>query len=469
MQRALLVLLVAASYLLFAGGPGWTAMPLLLLAAGAVLAAPRRTFTFPRSDRLLDWSLVILIGGLLLQLVPLPRPVVAMISPRSGPIQEVLNFASLGTPPSWQTLSVDPDSTLHALGTFALTVLTFWAARATFSARRGTRRFCQALAILGGLAALLAIVQRAVVPGLVLGVLRPGTPSATPFGAFVNRNHFAGWLLMIVAPVAGYLMAHVNAHPKYRRGWTAALREALRTGSMLTTVAGLLSVGAIFLTLSRSALVGLGAGVGSGWLMVRSRLELRRQAMPALVAAGIGVVLMLVFFVDADNWVARINSSFDRGSAGGGRLVIWSETLPIISDFPITGSGAGTYPDAMTVYQKTRIWVGSMGKWTHFNSAHSHYLQLVAEGGLLLTVPGLAGLAGLIVSGRRALAMDRSQIFWVRAGAAAGLVAIAVQSVWEVPLVMPANAVLAAVLAAIVVHDQPGEAGDTPRHAGERR
>lgn len=468
MQRALLVLLVGASYLLFAGGPVWTATPLLLLALGAVLVAPRRTLTFPRSDRPLDVSLVVLIGGLLLQLVPLPPTVVAVISPRSSAVQEVLNFASFGTAPPWQTLSVDPDSTLHALGTFALAVLAFWAARAVFAARRGTRRFCQALAIIGGLAALLAIVQRAVAPGLVLGILRPDTPSAAPFGAFVNRNHFAGWLLMIVAPVAGYLMAHVNAHPAYLRGWTAALRESLRTGSMLTGMAGLMSAGAIFLTLSRSALVGLGAGVAGGWLIVRARLNLRRPAAPALFAAVLGVVLVLVLFVDADNWVARIESSFDRGSGGGGRLVIWSETLPIVGDFPFTGTGAGTYADAMTVYQKTRVWVGSMGKWTHFNSAHSHYLQLVAEGGILLTVPAMVGVGWLIVIGRRALALDHSQIFWVRAGAAAGLAAIAVQSVWEVPLVMPANAVLAAVLAAIVVHDRPPEAGDTPRHASER-
>lgn len=462
MQRSLLVLLVGASYLLFAGGPGWTAMPLLLLASGAVLVAPRRTLNFPPSDRPLDWSVLAVVAGLLLQLVPLPRSVAAVVSPRSSPVQEMLNFAPLGSLPTWQTLSIDPEATLRALGTFGLAVLTFWAARATFSTRGGTRRFCQALAIIGGLAALVAIVQRAVVPGLVLGILMPGTPSASPFGAFVNRNHFAGWLLMIVAPVAGYLMAHSNVHLQYQRGWAAAVREALRTGSLLTATAALISAGTIFLTLSRSALAGLGAAAIGWWWCVRRRLDLRRHASPILFATAGCVVLMLVAFVDADRWAARIGSSFDRAAVGGGRLTIWRETLPIIRDFPITGTGAGSYSDAMTVYQETRVWVGSMGKWTHFNSAHSHYLQLVTEGGLLLTLPALIGLCWLVVSGRRALAADHSQIFWVRAGAAAGLVGIAVQSVWEVPLVMPANAVLAAVLVALVVHGQPRETRDTP-------
>lgn len=462
MQRALLVLLVGASYLLFAGGPGWTAMPLLLLASGAVLAAPRRTLAFPRSYRPLDWSLAALVLGLLLQMMPLPRAAVAVLSPRANLVQSSLNFASLGRPPAWLPLSIDADSTVDALGTLILAVLTFWVARAVFSARRGTRRVCQALAVMGAAAAVLAIAQRALVPGLILGVLPPDTPSASPFGAFVNRNHFAGWLLMIAAPVGGYLIAHVNVHSEYRRGPGAALLEALRTGSLLTASAGMISAGALFLTLSRSALAGFGAATVWGWLFARSRVEVGRQALPVLFAVAGGIILLVVLFVDVDGWAARINSSFEWTQGTGGRLTIWRETVPIIRDFPVTGTGAGTYSDAMTVYQQTRIWVGSMGKWTHFNNAHSHYVQLVAEGGVLLALPAAAGLWWLTILGRRALAADRGQIFWVRAGAAAGLVGIAVQSVWEVPLVMPANAVLAAVLAALVVHDRHDGTMDIP-------
>jgi hypothetical protein len=44
----------------------------------------------------------------------------------------------------------------------------------------------------------------------------------------------------------------------------------------------------------------------------------------------------------------------------------------------------------------------------------------------------------------------------VRAGAVGGLIAIAVQSVWETGLRVPANGMLFAVLAAIAVHDHEG-------------
>jgi O-antigen ligase len=88
----------------------------------------------------------------------------------------------------------------------------------------------------------------------------------------------------------------------------------------------------------------------------------------------------------------------------------------------------------------------------HFNQAHNHYLQALSEGGLLLAIPLVwtIGALGAVVSER--LRRDRGAAHWIRAGAACGLLAVALQSAWETGLVMPANAALAAVLAAIAVH-----------------
>jgi hypothetical protein len=38
----------------------------------------------------------------------------------------------------------------------------------------------------------------------------------------------------------------------------------------------------------------------------------------------------------------------------------------------------------MIVCQESRVWVSSMQRWAHVNNAHSHYLQVVCEGGLLV-------------------------------------------------------------------------------------
>ena len=66
----------------------------------------------------------------------------------------------------------------------------------------------------------------------------------------------------------------------------------------------------------------------------------------------------------------------------------------------------------------------------------------------------VALLTMLVRATRRQLAMDLSGAYWMRAGAACGLLAVALQSLWETGLVMPANAALAAVLAAIAAYER---------------
>lgn len=463
MQRALLLLLIGGSYALFAGAPPWTATPLIVASLLTLAAGGRHAFRFPAAHRALDLALAAGLAALLLQIAPLPLTLVDAVSPHTVPLARSLSVGTmLSTAASSQTLSIEPRDTWWSFLTVAMGVLAFWSARAALSSG-GIRQFCRWLAFLGAAVAVAALINRATAPGTVFGLVRPEARSANPFGAFVNRNHFAGWLLMTSAPVLGYLVAHARTHPGYDRP-KRLFREALRSGGLLISATVVLMLGTIFLSLSRSAAAGVGVAAVTGWWLVRQRVKIERAAWPPLLAAAGLAVLLVVLFVDPAKWSARIGSSFDVDATGFSRLVIWRETLPILRDFPLAGTGAGTYSPVMTVYQQTRFWVGSMQQWAHFNQAHSHYLQVAAEGGLLLAVPALAALLGLGLLGRRAIDQDRGEIFWVRVGAAAGLAGIAVQSVWEIPLVMPANAILAGVLAGVLLHErhEPG------RHGGHK-
>ena len=468
MQRALLIALVAASYLLFAGGPRWTHGPLLLLALAGVLAAPRRTLRFPPAWRRLDASLVVIVLGILIQLVPLPNAVLALVSPHAQEVRRGLRFSTPGSPShGWTSLTIDPEASAYALSTVVLGILSFWIARALFAAGGSSRKFCRTLAVFGAAAALAAMVQRVAAPTLVLGILRPDARSANPLGAFTNRNHFAAWLLMIAMVTCGYLIAHLRIHPAYQQRGRAFLKQFLSSGALPTAASTIITVGALLITLSRSAVAGLGAAAIAGWRMGRPRMQIERTSLPTMFGMAGAAILMFVMFIDVDGWAARFEQSLSPGATGFTRTMIWNETLPIIADFPLAGTGAGTYSKAMTPYQQTRFWVGSMQRWAHFNNAHSHYVQVASEGGLLLTVPALCALALLWTQGRRALRSDKGEMFWTRVGAAAGLVGLAVQSIWEVALTMPANAVLCGVLAGLLIYNR--EPGAEPSTSGELR
>jgi len=104
----------------------------------------------------------------------------------------------------------------------------------------------------------------------------------------------------------------------------------------------------------------------------------------------------------------------------------------------------------MTAYQTS-------DRSIHFEQAHNDYLQLLAEGGILLGAAVVATLAIFVSEIRRRFreAPHEGTTYWARVGAVIGLVAIAVQSLFEFSLQIPGNAAMFCVLAAIAIHRSP--------------
>ena len=200
--------------------------------------------------------------------------------------------------------------------------------------------------------------------------------------------------------------------------------------------------GALLLSLSRSGIFALATATLATMMLTRRRADASRYWW--FVVAGGAAAAAAAFASDVGAIMDRIAAA---GVAVEGRVRIWRETLPILRDFWVTGTGAGTYQRAMLLYQQSdRLW--------YFNQAHNHYLQVAAEGGLLLAGAVAIALVAYARTAWRRVSDDRSGMFWIRAGALCGLGAAALQSLWETGLTMPANAVLAAVLAAIAVHER---------------
>jgi O-antigen ligase len=145
---------------------------------------------------------------------------------------------------------------------------------------------------------------------------------------------------------------------------------------------------------------------------------------------------------------ARFSQSGEVGLDA--RWMAWRDTLAIVRDFPLTGTGLNSFADAMTTYE-------TPGLSAHFFAAHNDYLQLASEGGLLVGIPASLLFGSLVfqVAARLRQPHASQTTYWVRVGAASGLLAIAVQSLFDFSLQTPGNAVLCAVLCGIVVHRAP--------------
>ncbi len=76
--------------------------------------------------------------------------------------------------------------------------------------RESANRLAGALVILGVALATVGIVQSATFTGKIYGFWEL-VQGGSPFGPFVNKNHFAGWMLMGLPVALGYFLALVSS------------------------------------------------------------------------------------------------------------------------------------------------------------------------------------------------------------------------------------------------------------------
>jgi O-antigen ligase len=437
----LLVLLVALAA--FGGTYAATAIPLGLFAIGCAAV------TRPALKRPLDTTLLSIAGAVAIQLVPLPSILAGVISPHWEKVRSALSLVP-STGFSIRPLSIRATDTEWALAVIAGALALFLFARASY-ASGGVRRTVRALVIVGFVMSCIAIAQAAASSRYILLLFPSPFAGPLPFGPFINRNHFATWIIMALPVAVGYLAAHmemggkkapVAINPRARVQYLIDTR-----GAWLTAAAALMLI-ALLLSLSRSGALALVVSGMFTFLMAGRQLPRDRR----LFLFGIAALLIVVTFGWAEIRAAT-NGVGGASSQLSGRLTVWRETLPLVRDFWLTGTGAGTYRTAMMLYQQS-------DRSVYFNQANSHYLQVLAEGGLLLAVPLVLGLRAFARAGYETLRRDHTPLFWIRAGAACGLGAVALQSLWETGLVMPANAFLAAVLAALLLHDDRSQLED---------
>jgi hypothetical protein len=353
------------------------------------------------------------------------------------------------TSASPHAMSIDPAQTRLGLGLFGgFAILLLGLARGLTA--RDVRRLAPSLIAVGVVLALVGVIQKATYSGRIYGFWQPYATDAGPFGPFVNRNHFAGWMLMALAVGLGYFSGLVG---RGMRGVKPGLRNRVLwfaspdANRVILVGFGLLVMGlSLVMTLSRSGITCFTIALALTGLAVA-----RRQAKRSRRAVLAGYLLFLVVLSIGWAGVDAIAARFAQIDLGvGGRMAAWNDALHIFRDFPAFGSGVNTFGTAMAVYQ-------SFDPAVRFMEAHNDYVQLLAEGGLLVTIPAFILLLLFIREVRRRFRddTDDQMTYWIRVGAVTGLIAIGLQEIVEFSLQMPGNAALFCTLMAIAAGKLP--------------
>lgn len=401
-----------------------------------------------RRLQMLDLSFVFALTVILFQMVPLPTPVVRLLSPARETFERATSLQPLN--PRFLPLTLSTSDTLHAWITLLSVALAFWTARSVFS-RGGVRSFAIAIAWGAVTLSIVAFAQHASGTPLVYGFWQPRDGGARPLGPFINRNHFGTWGIMALCLCVGYLQWRQD-RASGAATWRSRVASWIDARGMVLQLAVVLLVALITLGASRAALVALAAAaVFLAGAAARGRYG-RSRYVPVLMVGGFAVAAMLLYG-DTERLLRRIDETRETGAAN--RIAIWRDAMPIVRDFELTGVGAGAFGHAMRVYQSTP-------RTYYHNEAHNQYLQVLVEGGVLLTIPFVIGLIVVIAEARDRLRY-RDSLCWMRMASAGGLVGVAVQSIWETGLTLPANGMFAATLAGLLLHEPASSRGITPR------
>lgn len=443
-MATLLAVLVALGTIAFGAVYPWGFVPLLGAATAIGVAGLYRAGLRP-AHRTLALALFAVCAAGTLQLVPLPSGVVSRISPATLPLLRSFDLVFAGDQ-TWTPLSIRPQST--AVAVVALIALSLYLLGLPgLIGPRALRTLPGALAVIAVPLALYGIYTREHNNGLIYGFWQPlDGGGGNMFGPFINRNHFGGWMLMTLGLLIGSFFGRLERalrEPGHRQGRPLAWLSSSAANALLVT-GGVIILGvvAIFWALSRSSIISLAAAV-----MLFAWLATRRRRLGA-TRGGLAVVSLGAALVAGVAWRGpdRVVAWFQDDRNLLGRVDAWRDAWEVIQAFPLFGTGLNTFGDAMLFYQKRNAGF-------HMAQAHNDYVQLAAEGGLLIVVPAViaaALLARAMMQNLRA-AQPESRGYWIRTGAAIGMAAVAVQEAVEFSLQIPVNALLFATLAAVAL------------------
>jgi len=267
-------------------------------------------------------------------------------------------------------------------------------------------------------------------PRKIYGLWRPRADWAV-FGPYVNRNHFAGYLVMASSLALGFALEALSRlraawRRRPRRPWLL-LGEREGTTAVRWSAAAMVTVAGLLASQSRG---GVSAFAAATLLLPLASRQRRRTALGVALLVGLGAL-----------WIGLggVLSAFAVRGVKGSRLDLWVDMLPMVPRFPVFGVGWNAFGTAYPWYQT--IW-----KTEWFGEAHNDYLQALLDGGV---VGAALVLSLLAVVFRGALA--RAARSPVDLGLLGALLGFALHGLVDFNGQIPANAATWIALAALAV------------------
>jgi len=336
----------------------------------------RQVYTTPALLPLLLFTALILI-----QVIPLPMAVIKLLSP----VTHILYRDALGDQASTglYTFSILPNLTLQEFFRFASYAAFYLLTVQFLQDRTRLKRIIMFAVIVGTLIAAVGIYQKFYgPPGKLLGI----RITNNGFGPFNYENHFAGFMeALIPLSLTLFLYSRSAGRRSHQRHTTP--RNTSGSGRFsgrpyLLLLPALIMITALALTESRGGkLCAAGACI---LLFLPKKLLLSRSGILffcfLLLFAMSGAGQLGWESIDAQyGKIVEEANSYIQDNSLKSRLHIWQDATGIIRNFPVLGTGFGTFH---TIYPSYNSHFANM----RIPYAHNDYVEIIAVGGFVTLI-----------------------------------------------------------------------------------
>ncbi len=402
--------------------------------------------------------LLLLLGWIFFQTIPLPPFIVGWLAPDIYHVyQPVLDLPrQIGGifPDHWIPLTVNRKASLLEALRLCSYVLFYLLTVQLLTSSRRLVVTVNAVSWLALCLALLAVVQRMTAPDTLFW-FRQLTGGKTAFGPWVYKNHYAGFMVMLCPLVLAQFILYRPALEHLKTIREKILAFFSEKGIAIHLIMGfgsLVLLASVFLTQSRGGILSILCSVLCFFIL----LFLRQGKVDklSLILLSIGVLIIVGWYGWDPVW-NRFTSIINQetGTIQDDRLLIWTDSLRIIADFPITGTGFGTFVDIFPYYK-------TISDHLLYEHAHNDFIELLTDGGAVAGFLAFCWIFSVLKTGYRSIRVRQDTMSVLLAmGALSALVGLLVFSIFDFNLHNGANGLYFAFFCGLLV-----SAGNTRRY-----
>ena len=372
------------------------------------------------------WLLFIFI-----QIIPLPIAWIETLSPQ----------AAFWHDTQFATLSVDPYATLTGLlKSITYVVLFALILLLTFQNKR-LRWLAYALILSGFFQAFYGSFMT--LSGWEYGFFHDkiaGKGVAT--GTFINRNHFANYLVLCLAIGIGILIAQLE--DKHLTGWRQFLHNLIGWLFSLKIFLRFILVFMVIALVLTHSRMGNTAFFASLMITGVIALLLSKQAPRATVTLLISLIVIDLFIVGTWFGLERVVDRLEQTTLSHEhRDEVNLYTLDYWKEYPLIGSGLGSFSATFPAYQGEDL-------VNHFSHAHNDYAQFAVETGVIgLGLMGIVMLMTFVLALRTQYVRRNPLCRGLSFSVLMCIIALLIHSLVEFNLQIPANAATFMVILAL--------------------